>query len=173
MNVTPEIQRILAANDEIELSEFPADLEAKGNDEGLGHQHAVPTLPHEHVDQLGHEPVPVRPEGGPQEIPPPLAAEGEAKPRRPRKVAQAARVAGENGNGAPHLASVFLTIPDVAQLFHMHPGSVWRLVCEGRLPGVKLGRVLIPAEAVTAFIKARNLKPRQWARCQKETPGEA
>lgn len=153
------LQEILDANDEIELSEFSPDPEA-GNGDG------PPPFP--------PAPAPVRVEVAPP-VPAPPAMEPKAQERprrRPKK--WAAPTGGSNGHGeACDLSKVFVTIPQAAALFHMHPGSVWRLVCEGRLPAVKLGRVLIPAEAVTAFTEARKLKPRQWARRQKEPPGAA
>lgn len=154
-----DLARILELCPEVEVSEWLPDLEAAGNG-------ADPAPLHDPVPARGPDAVPVQPEAGQQDIVAPPATGGEAqeKPRRPRKVVQAARAESRNGNGAPDLASVFLTIPDAARLFHMHPGSVWRLVCEGRLPGVKLGnKVLLPAESVQQFIAARKLKPRGWA----------
>lgn len=150
--------------------ELFVDPESGGNGDGPAPaplpQPSAPLVARDHV---------LRQEADPPEIvvPPATGGEAQEKPRRYRRRGSAAPVAGENGNGAPDLSETFLTIPDVARLFHMHPGSVWRLVCEGRLPGIKLGRVLIPAEAVTAFIEARKLKPRAWARGRKEPPGEA
>lgn len=83
---------------------------------------------------------------------------------------------GATPTGTPEeprgLSEIFLTVQQAAALLHWHPGSVWRLVCGGRLAGFKVGsRLLIPAESLTQFIQAGRVSPRPWAmRKPQETP---
>lgn len=149
---------ILEENSEVELSEWSADpAPAHPRGEDLG-------VPDAGVPAQGPDPVPVRPEVGPGALPPPERVEVPAPPGRRRQETSSASVAGGNSQGEPALADVFLVVPKVTALLHLHPQSVLRLVARGDLAAIKPGkRLLIPGEALTAFIEARRVKVRGWA----------
>lgn len=154
-----DLAQILETCPELEVSMWLPDLEVGGAGTAPAPFHPAP------VPERGPDPV-VRLEGGQEASSPPPATEPKAqeKPRRRRRVAQATPTEGSNGQGEKDLSELLLTLQEVGKLFRMHPGSVRRWIDEGRLAGVRLGRVLVPAEAVHQLIEARKLKPRQWAR---------
>lgn len=154
-----DLARILELCPEVEVSEWLPDLEAAGNG-------ADPSPLHDPVPARGPDAVAARPEASQQDIVAPLTTGGEtqAKPRRPRKVAQAAPVAGDNGHGEPDLSKKFMFTEEVADLLRVHRGSVLRWVAKRTLPGIEIGnRKLIPTKAVLAFIESRRVQPKAWA----------
>ena len=80
--------------------------------------------------------------------------------------------AGGNGQGAPDLADVFRTVPEVATLLRMHEKSVYRMISAGRLPAIRLGKVLVPSQAVYALIESGRVPVRAWAQRRKTSHGQ-
>ena len=52
------------------------------------------------------------------------------------------------------LPSRLLTVPDVSEILRLSQRQIWRLIRDGRLPALRVGRrVLIEPESVVALLK--------------------
>jgi len=72
--------------------------------------------------------------------------------------------AGGNGTGEPTLAETFLTVRQIACLFHVHVQTARRYVAAGTLPAIKIGKkLLVPSLEAEELLKARTVPVRSWA----------
>jgi len=159
------LEEILRAHPELEVSEWspPPLPDPHPAGDAAGGVPAVPAGgPDPDVPRVVREDA--APAGGPVLSPVCQPAIETPAPRRRGRKPKAQEAGGNGtGQGADELAGIFRTIREVAALLRIHEKSTYRLIYEGRLPAIRVGRLLIPAEAVHQFIQSRRVQPRPWA----------